>query len=431
MRDSLHMTFDRRTLLKALPGAVTALAVPVGCAGSWVDGRRARARDLGVRIGRLVPGRWNAITDVPGVKVGQETLILGKGKLDVGVGPVRTGVTVILPHAGILEEYVPCGADAPNGNGELTGLLQAANLGVLGGPIALTNTSNVGTVYQTLSDLVPADGLRVEPVVGETWDAFLNDIAGRHVRGEHVRAALAAAASGPVAEGSVGGGTGMVCYGFKGGIGTASRRLPEPLAAYTIGALVQANHGVREELRIDGVAVGEAIADLRPEPDEAALPGTSSILMILATDAPLLDVDCARLARRAVHGLAKTGSISSNGSGDFALAFSTGNRIPRHAFWQGGPYTLSSLEQFRFNTLFQGAAEATEEAIVNALFAATTMVGRDGHVVHALPLERVLVEMEQHGRLFSSKEEAVSTARVGPRATSPSDADGGARRARG
>jgi D-aminopeptidase len=337
---------------------------------------------------------------------------------------------VISPHDGILDEYVPCGVDAPNGNGELTGLLQAATLGVLGAPIALTNTSSVGTVYQTLADLVPGDGPAVEPVVGETWDAFLNDIEGRHVYAEHVREALAAAASGPVSEGCVGGGTGMVCYGFKGGLGTASRRLPAPLSAYTVGALVQANHGVREELRIDGVPVGEAIADLRPEPDEAALPAANSILMVLATNAPLLDVDCARLARRAVHGLAKTGSISSNGSGDFALAFSTANRIPRRAFWQGDPYTLSSLEQSHMNPLFQAAAEAVEEAIVNALFAATTMVGRDGHVVHALPLERVLEEMERHGRLFSSKGGGVSTAWVGGRLTSPSDADGGARRVR-
>jgi len=404
------MTVDRRTLLAAVPAAWLGLA-RAGRGDPRAIGR-ARARELGVGIGRLEPGPWNAITDVPGVRVGQKTLILGKGTLQVGVGPVRTGVTVILPHDRILEEFVPCGLDAPNGNGELTSLQQVASLGVLGTPIALTNTSSVGTVYQALSDLAPADGPRVEPVVGETWDAFLNDIEGRHVHPEHVRAALATAVSGPVEEGCVGGGTGMVCYGFKGGIGTASRRLPAPLAAYTVGALVQANHGAREELRIDGVPVGEEIADLRPEPDEAALQEANSILMVIATDAPLLDLDCARLARRAVHGLAKTGSISSNGSGDFALAFSTGNRIPRRSFWQGEPYTLSSLEQFDLNPLFQAAAEAVEEAIVNALFAATTMVGRDGHVVHGLPIERTLRLMEKHHRLFSSREEAVTTAWV-------------------
>lgn len=420
------MTVDRRTLLAAVPAAWLGLG-GVGLRAARAGGGRARARELGVRIGRLEPGPWNAITDVPGVRVGQKTLILGKGTLQVGVGPVRTGVTVILPHDRILEEFVPCGLDAPNGNGELTGLQQVASLGVLGTPIALTNTSSVGTVYQALSDLAPAEGPRLEPIVGETWDAFLNDIEGRHVRPEHVRHAIATAASGSVEEGCVGGGTGMVCYGFKGGIGTASRRLPPPLASWTVGALVQANHGAREQLRLDGVPVGEEIGDLRPEPDEAALPGANSILIVLATDAPLLDLDCARLARRAVHGLAKTGSISSNGSGDFALALSTGNRIPRRAFWQGDPYTLSSLEQFDIEPLFQAAAEAVEEAIVNALFAATTMVGRDGHVVHALPIERTLRLMERHHRLFSSKGEAVTTAWVDGQAGSWLAGAGGAR----
>ncbi len=398
------MLLDRRSLLALAPAALVGWRGRLAARRAELAGR-ARARQLGVRIGRLEPGPWNAVTDVPGVSVGHLTLVHGEGALAVGRGPVRTGVTVIVPHEGIFGEYVPYGVAAPNGNGELTGLAQAEALGVLGSPVALTNTGSVGTVYQALAELLPADGPAVAPVVGETWDAFLNDVGGRHVRPEHVRAALAAAASGPVAEGCVGGGTGMICYGFKGGIGTASRRLPEPLAAYTLGALVQANHGAREELRIDGVPVGEAIGDLRPEPDEAALPGANSILIVLATDAPLLDLDCARLARRAVHGLARTGSISHNGSGDFALAFSTTNRIPRRAFWEGEPYTLAALEQFDFDPLFRAAAEAVEEAIVNALFAATTMRGRDGHLVHALPLERTLAILERHHRLFDAGSE--------------------------
>lgn len=390
---------------------------------------RPRARDIGLTLGTLPTGPHNALTDVPGVRVGHVTLIEGEGPLVPGVGPIRTGVTAIHPHAGdVFREKVPACVHALNGFGEVTNSEMIKETGVLESPIVLTGTTSVPRVADGVLDWCfardPELGLSVwtpAVVVAECSDQFMNDMRGRHVRSEHVAAALDGASTGPIIEGGVGGGTGMICYGFKGGVGTASRRLPAPLSAYTVGALVQANHGVREELRIDGVAVGEAIADLRPEPDEAVQPAANSILMVLATDAPLLDVDCARLARRAVHGLAKTGSISSNGSGDFALAFSTANRIPRHAFWQGDPYTLSSLEQFHMNPLLQAAAEAVEEAIVNALFAATTMVGRDGHVVHALPLERVLGEMERSGRLFSSKREAVSTAWVGRRGTSSND----------
>ncbi|MDH3525747.1 MAG: P1 family peptidase, partial [Acidobacteriota bacterium] len=361
---------------------------------------RRRARELGVRIGRLRPGPWNAITDVPGVRVGHATLVAGAGSLVVGRGPIRTGVTAVWPHAGILEEYLPCGFDMPNANGEVTGLVQAARLGILGSPICLTNTSSVGMVYDALLPRLPADDLpQVEPVVAETWDAFLNDIEGRHVHRRHVDAALDGAAGGAVAEGCVGGGTGMICYGFKGGIGTASRRLPAPLDPYAVGVLVQANHGARELLRIDGVPVGEEIADLRPEPDEAA--ALSSIIMVVATDAPLVDYQLDRLARRAVHGLAKTGSISGNSSGDFTLAFSTANRISRRRFWTGGGYRLSGLDQFDMAPLFEAAAEATEEAIVNALFMATDMAGRDGHRVWALPLPRTLEILARHRRLFA------------------------------
>ena len=390
------MVFDRRRFLQAVP-----LAFGVSRPASWrrtIAGRR-RARELGVRIGRLQPGPWNAITDVPGVRVGHSTLIRGTGPLVVGEGPVRTGVTAIWPHPEIPDSYLPCGFDAPNGNGEVTGLLQIDKLGIVASPICLTNTSSVGMVYDALMSLLPDDKVPpVEPVVGETWDAWLNDIEGRHVHVEQVVAALDSASSGPVHEGCVGGGTGMICYGFKGGIGTASRRLPAPLGTYTVGALVQANHGSRELLRIDGVPVGAIISDLQPDPEYVS--SLNSILMVLATDVPLLDYQLDRVARRAVHGLAKTGSISGNSSGDFAMAFSTANPISRKRFWEGPEISLQSLDQSSIQSVLEAAAEATEEAIINALFMATDMEGRDGRRVFALPIERTLEIMEHHHRLF-------------------------------
>jgi D-aminopeptidase len=391
------LSLTRRAFL-ALSG-LSAFGLPLPASARLPSNERRRARELGVRIGRMTPGRWNAITDVPGVEVGHVTLIRGSGELRVGEGPVRTGVTAIWPNRSIVGRYLPCGIDLPNGNGEMSGLLQARRLGVLASPICMTNTSNVGTVYDALLELQPRDATAGVPVVGETWDAFLNDIEGRHVHREHVRAALEEAKSGPVAEGCVGGGTGMICYGFKGGIGTASRRLPAPLDAYTLGAIVQANHGERGLLRIDGVPVGEEIDDLRPEPDEARW--YNSILMILATDAPLLPHQLDRLARRAVHGLSKTGSVSGNSSGDIALAFSTGNPIGRDAFWNGGDYPLGSIEQFDIQPLFEAAAETIEEAVINALFMATDMDGVDNHRVYALPIPRTLDIMRAHRRLFA------------------------------
>lgn len=394
------MSLDRRQVLQLGPLAMAGLAA---CAdGMSVTGRH-RARDLGVRIGRLQTGKWNAITDVTGVEVGHSTIIEGSGPLVVGEGPVRTGVTAIWPTRKILEEYLPCGYDVPNGNGEVTGLIQLESLGILGSPICLTNTSSVGMVYDALLEHLPNDGLPpAEPVVGETWDAVLNDVEGRHVCREHVREALETAKSGLVAEGCVGGGTGMICYEFKGGIGTASRSLPRPLEEYTVGVLVQANHGSRELLRIDGVPVGEAIDDLLPE--SGAESELNSILIVIATDAPLLDYQLNRLARRAVHGLAKTGSISGNASGDFTLAFSTANPIPRRDFWRGGSYPQQSIDQADIYPLLEAASEATEEAIINALFMATDMVGRDGNRVYALPLDRTLEVMKRHHRLYSPAE---------------------------
>ncbi len=407
------MAVSRRDLFSMLPlaGVAALPAVP----GQKGERRRAperprivgrqRARALGVRIGRMPTGRYNAITDIAGVRVGHTTLIRGSGPLVVGQGPVRTGVTAIWPRDDVFETYLPCGADTPNGNGELTGLLQASGLGCLGSPICLTGTASVGVVYDALvrlgSEALPVDGApRLEPIVGETWDGGLHDVAGRHVTLEHVRVALDGAHGGAVTEGAVGGGTGMICYGFKGGIGTASRRTPR----YTVGALVQANHGGRSQLRIDGVPVGEEIADLLPGARDPA-PGGSSILMVLATDAPLLPHQLARLARRAVHGLAKTGSISSNSSGDFALAFSTANPVGRRDFWAGDGYTWRSVEQFDIQPLLEGAAEAVEEAIVNALFMADDMTGRDGFKVSALPLDQALGSLERHGRRFEPSAE--------------------------
>ena len=393
------MPFDRRQVLQLGPLALAGLAA--SAEGQSVSGRH-RARDLGVRIGRLEPGQWNAITDVPGVEVGHATIIEGSGPLAAGTGPIRTGVTAIWPTRKILQEYLPCGYDVPNGNGEVTGLVQIESLGILGSPICLTNTSSVGMVYDALLEQLPSDDLPpVEPVVGETWDAVLNDIEGRHVHREHVTEALRNAKSGPVEEGCVGGGTGMICYEFKGGIGTASRRLPPPLDTYTVGVLVQANHGSRELLRIDGVLVGEAIDDLRPDPGQES--ELNSILMVIATDAPLLDYQLNRLARRAVHGLARTGSISGNSSGDFTLAFSTANRIARRDFWRGDTYAQQSIDQADIYPLLEAASEATEEAVINALFMATDMEGRDHSRVYALPLARTLEIMTRHHRLFPTE----------------------------
>jgi len=391
------MRIDRRTLLKLLPASFLPLSQKAVI--PFRGKERSRARDLGIRIGTMQPGKWNAITDVPGVRVGHTTLIEGSS--------VRTGVTCIWPHDNIFQEYLPFGFHALNGNGEVTGLTQANSLGVVGSPLCLTNTSSVGMVYDAMLTHFPESRHpRLVPVVGETWDAFLNDIEGRHVHTRHVAAALQTAKPGPVEEGNVGGGTGMICYQFKGGIGTASRKLPSPWEQFTVGVLVQANHGKREHLRIDGVPVGEEVLDLQPEPDEASF--MNSILIVIATNAPLLDYQLNRIARRGGMGLSKTGSIASNSSGDFILAFSTANRIPAQDFWNGKPYRLQSIEQFEIQPLFQAASEATEEAIVNALFMANDMGGRDGHKVFALPIDRVLRIMERHHRLFLNREQKVA-----------------------
>ena len=358
---------------------------------------RHRARDLGIQIGRLPPGPLNAITDVAGVEVGHTTIIQGDGPLTIGKGPVRTGVTAIWPQRNIVDEFLCCGVDAPNGNGEMSGMLAARQLGILSSPICMTNTYSVGNVYDVLQSLQPRDDLPAgTPVVGECWDSPLNDTNGRHVRERHVRAALASARSGPVQEGAVGGGTGMICYDFKGGIGTSSRLVGDGDTDYTVGAIVQSNHGSKELLRIDGVPVGAALAR---EDAAQAQKEQNSILMVIATDAPFLPHQLQRLARRATHGLAKTGSISGNASGDLTLAFSTANKIPRRAFYEGGGYELDSIDQFNIHAFLEAASEAVEEAIINAIFMAHDMTGANGYFVPAIPLNETLRIMRQHGRL--------------------------------
>ncbi|MEO5704902.1 MAG: P1 family peptidase [Candidatus Limnocylindrales bacterium] len=370
---------------------------------------------MGVVIGEGSPGPLNAITDVAGVRVGHTTLISGDGPLVVGKGPIRTGVTVIVPHEGdTWAEPVFAGTATMNGNGELTGLEWVREAGLLSGPIGITNTNAVGTVRDALvssaaGSFDPASVHWSLPVAGETYDGRLNDIAGGHVRAEHVAAALAGASGGPVAEGNVGGGTGMICHEFKGGIGTASRRLAASDGGWTVGVLVQANHGRRGLLRIDGVPVGEDIplTEVQSPWTEKRRgladrgPGSGSIIGIIATDAPLLPHQCARLARRAPLGVARVGGLGSTTSGDIFLCFATGNRgmPPTEAEADGGGVlSLRGLADRALDPLIEATVEATEEAIVNALVAAATMTGRDGITAERLPHDRLVEVMRAHGR---------------------------------
>jgi D-aminopeptidase len=364
-----------------------------------------RARDLGIVIGELPTGPLNAITDVPGVRVGHTTLISGDGPLAVGKGPIRTGVTVILPHDGDPgREPVFAGSHTLNGNGEMTGLEWVRESGMLTTPIGLTNTHSVGVVRDALIAASgagrPGGGLWSLPVVAETWDGYLNDVDGQHVRAEHVVAALAAAAGGPVAEGNVGGGTGMKAFGFKAGIGTASRQVGAEHGGWTVGVLVQANHGRRIHLRVDGVPVGREITGAEvPGPDVPA-PAAGSIIAVVATDAPLLPHQCRRLAQRASLGVARGGGGGENDSGDIFLAFATGNRGLRAEGDVRAPLTfgVKMLNDDQIDELFWAAIEATEEAILNSMVAAETMVGRDGITFHALPHDRLVEVMRRYGR---------------------------------
>ncbi len=362
-------------------------------------GDKPRARLLGIPFDGT-PGALDAITDVAGLEVGYTTLISGEGSLKVGVGPVRTGVTAILPrgHHDTLDHPVFAAGFSLNGNGEMTGMEWVEEGGFLEGPVMLTNTHSVGTVRDAVIKWRVSQGAADAtgywwslPVVAETYDGYLNDVNGFHVKDEHVFHALDSAAPGPIAEGAVGGGTGMICYEFKGGTGTASRKLDAKEGGYTVGVLVQANCGLRKQLTVAGVPVGRDITVPSVWSEE-----TGSIIIVVATDAPLLPHQLKRLARRATIGLARTGSISGNGSGDIFLAFSTANLDA--AKTEGTP-KLEMLPNDRINPLFEATVQATEEAIINAMVAAEPMTGRDGHHVPALPHEELRQVLRKYGRL--------------------------------
>ena len=365
---------------------------------------KPRARDLGIPF-EGTPGPLNAITDVKGVEVGHTTLISGAGKLEVGKGPVRTGVTAILPRGKESTDQVFAGWFSLNGNGEMTGTTWVEESGFLEGPVMITNTHSVGVVRDSVIAWRVEHGQPAEseywwslPIVAETYDGFLNDVNGFHVKPEHVFQALQSARSGPVPEGSVGGGTGMICYEFKGGIGTASRKLDDNLGGYTVGVLVQCNCGGREQLRIAGVPVGREIPENRVWAQR--LPSghedTGSIIIAVATDAPLLPHQMKRLARRASLGLARTGSISGNGSGDIFIAFSTANPS---ASKPTGIRQLQMVPNDQMGPLFEATVEATEEAIVNAMVAAETMTGADNHKAEAIPHDRLRQALKKYNRL--------------------------------
>ena len=378
------------------------IAAIVG-AGSGAQGK-ARARDLGLPFDGT-PGPLNAITDVRGVEVGMTTLISGDGPLKVGAGPVRTGVTAVLPRGKASKDPVFAGWFSLNGNGEMTGTTWIEEAGFLESPVFITNTHSVGVVRDA-SIKWAAEHLGLFqpwslPVVAETWDGTLNDINGFHVKPEHVVAAIETAASGRVPEGNVGGGTGMICYGFKCGTGTASRKLDARAGGYTVGVLVQANHGARNLLRVAGAPVGQDIplaAALRAPAIQAldAIGELGSIIIVVATDAPLLPHQLKRVARRASLGLARTGSISSNGSGDIFIAFSTANP---GAAGTADVAQVAMTSNTRIGAIFEATVQATEEAIINALVAGETMTGVDGHRVEAISHERLQDVLRKYNRL--------------------------------
>jgi D-aminopeptidase len=371
---------------------VMMLLLPLG-SQSDKDTRRPRARDVGVAPGILPPGRLNAITDVPGVRVGHTTIIRGEA--------VRTGVTAILPHDGnLFQEKVPAAIYVGNGFGKLMGSTQVNELGELETPILLTNTLNVPKVADALIEYMLAlpgneNVVSINPVVAETNDSYLNDIRGRHVTKEDVLAALRNARSGPVEEGSVGAGTGTRAFEFKGGIGTSSRLVPKQLGGYVVGVLVQTNFG--GVLTINGAPVGKELDQYYLKEALQPRSGDGSIIMVVATDAPLDSRNLRRLAMRAMLGLARTGSPSTNGSGDYVIAFSTAPDNRRRLVGDERERTVKTLSNDAMSPLFQAVVECTEEAIYNSLFKATTVKGRAGHVVDAVPLDRTLDILRRHG----------------------------------
>ncbi len=351
-----------------------------------------RLRELGIAPGIHPTGPLNAITDVPGVRVGHTTLIAGEGPLRIGEGPVRTGVTAIHPHAGsALRARCPAAIAVLNGSGEITGRSQVDEHGLLETPIVLTNTLSVGVAHRAAVDwVVREEGLAddfVVPIVSETYDGVLNDIRGQHVRPEHVWAALDGASDGPVAEGNVGGGTGMALFQLKGGIGTSSRQLVLGERTFTVGVLVQGNYGRRHRLVVDGRPVGQEHPELMPIRNTPEPAREGSVVVVIATDLPLSDRQLGRLTRRAMLGIARTGSIAAHTSGDLFLAFSNAPEVLVPRGGKGAPLFVDArrVHDAHLDPVFEAVVEATEESVLNAMVAAETMVGRDGNTLFALP----------------------------------------------
>ncbi len=427
------MRTPKPSLSGLLAGTAVAgcFAAAVAAAANPSPAQKPRARDLGIPF-EGTPGAVNAITDVAGVEVGHTTIVRGSGQLRIGEGPVRTGVTAVWPRGRETPDPVYAAWFTLNGDGEMTGTTWVRDSGIMEGPVMITNTLSVGVVHHAVIRWGVAKAaergggwLAALPVVGETWDGTLNDIRGQHVTEEDAIAAMEAARGGPVAEGNVGGGTGMICHRFKGGIGTSSRLAEVAGETYTVGVLVQCNYGSRGPFRVAGVPVGQEITDLTPERPEAggappagsALPhgaappaGTApvdqaifqadregSIIVVVATDAPVLPHQLERMARRVSLGLARNGSVSSNGSGDIFVAFSTANR--EAASERAAAADARVLANSRLNPLFSATVEATEEAIINALIAAETMTGANDVTVHALPHDRLREVLARYGRL--------------------------------
>lgn len=360
-----------------------------------------RARDLGIPF-EGTPGPLNAITDVKGIEVGFRTIISGEGKLKVGVGPVRTGVTAIFPRGKKAIDPVFAGWFTENGNGEMTGTTWVEESGFLYGPVLITNTHSVGVVRDTVIQYELEHGTHIPeadwwslPVVAETWDGWLNDIDGFHVKPQDAIDAMESAKSGPVAEGNVGGGTGMICFEWKGGTGTASRVLSAQDGGYTVGVLVQCNFGTHHLLRIAGVPVGYEILG-KP----IWTTDTGSIIVVIATNAPLLPHQLKRIAKRVTLGLGRLGSISGDGSGDIFIAFSTANP---GAGLAKKPFPVEMLPNDQMDALFEATVQATEEAVVNAMIAAKTMTGANGRVVEALPHDQLRAVLKKYNRLIEPK----------------------------
>jgi D-aminopeptidase len=377
--------------------ALISLLLFSSCAALLASESKSRARDLGVPFDGK-PGPLNAITDVKGVEVGHTTLISGEGALKVGTGPVRTGVTAVLPRGKNIQDQVFAGWFTLNGNGEMTGTTWVEESGFLEGPVMITNTHSVGVVRDAVIAWRVKHGPPDEdsywwslPVVAETWDGYLNDINGFHVKPEHVFHALDSAHSGPVEEGNVGGGTGMICNEFKGGIGTASRVLDSKHGGFTVGVLVQCNYGRRDQLRIAGVPIGREITD-----HQVWKKDVGSIIVVVATDAPLLPTQLKRLAKRVSLGLGRNGSYSGDGSGDIFIAFSTANS---GAASSEGLQHLTMLPNEQLDPLFVATVQATEEAVINAMVAAETMTGINNRTVIALPHDRLREVLKKYNRL--------------------------------